>query len=108
PPPLEQLGLGPRLEHDAGRAVEGSGHDELTLGLPLHRRAVLHGRGLTLSSCVHQPSPSVSVPRQPCPARRTVHPRAGGTSPSMPPLHPAGSGRACRSARDTPSPWRRT
>jgi hypothetical protein len=33
PPKLEQLGLGPRLEHDAGRAVEGSRNDELTLGL---------------------------------------------------------------------------
>src|SRR5688572_25716690 len=55
PPPPEQLGLGPRLEHDAGRAVEGSGDNQLTLGLPLHRRAVLHGRRLTLCSCVHQP-----------------------------------------------------
>src|SRR5687767_3274936 len=27
PPPREQLGLGPRLEHDAGRGVEGSGND---------------------------------------------------------------------------------
>src|SRR5262245_44131477 len=30
PPPLEQLGLGPRLEHDASRAVESSRDDELT------------------------------------------------------------------------------
>ena len=105
PPPLEQLGLGPRLEHDARRAVEGSRDDELTLGLPFHRRAVLHGGGLTLSSCVHRPSPSVSVPRQPCPARRSVRPRAGGTSRSMPPLPPVGAGRACRSARARPSPW---
>src|SRR4051812_43917097 len=27
PPPLEQLGLGPRFEHDTRRAVEGSRHD---------------------------------------------------------------------------------
>src|SRR4026207_1249081 len=47
PPPRERLGLGPRREHDAGRAVEGAGNDQLTLGPPLHRRAVLHGRGLT-------------------------------------------------------------
>src|SRR5215212_12094301 len=89
PPPLEQLGLGPRLEHDARRAVESSRRDYLTLGLPFHRRAVLHGGRLTLSSCVHRPSPCASVPRQPCPARRSVRPRAGGTSRSMPPLPPA-------------------
>ena len=105
PPPLEQLGLGPRLEHEARRAVEGSRDDELTLGLPFHRRAVLHGGGLTFSSCVHRPSPSVSVPRQPCPTRRSVRPRAGGTSRSMPSLPPGGAGRACRSARARPSPW---
>ena len=48
-------------------------------------RAGLHGGQLTLSSCVHLASPSVSVPRQRCPARRSVRPRAGGTSRSMPP-----------------------
>src|SRR4029434_8135608 len=105
PPLLEQLGLGPRLEHDARRSVESSRDDELTVGLPFHSRAVLHGGGLTLSSCVHRPFPSVSVPRQPCPTRRSVRPRAGGTSRSMPSLPPVGAGRACRSARARPSPW---
>src|SRR6185503_9059514 len=100
----EQLGLDPRLEHDASRAVEGSRNDELTLGLPFHRRGVLHGGRLTLSSCVHRLSPSVSIPRQPCPARRSVPPRAGDTSRSMPPLPPVGAGRACRSVRARPSP----
>src|SRR4029077_9293160 len=105
PPPLEQLGLGPGLEHDARRAVESSGDDELTLGLPFHSRAVLHGCELTSTSCVHRPSPSVSIPRQPCPARRTVRPRAGGTSRAMPSLPPIGAGRACRSPRARASPW---
>ena len=82
PPKLDELRLGPRLEHDARRAVEGSRNDELTLGLPFHLRAV---RRLT-SSWVHRLSPSVSVPRQFCPARRSVRPRAGGASRSMPPL----------------------
>jgi outer membrane protein OmpA-like peptidoglycan-associated protein len=45
PPPREQLGLGPRLEHEARRTVEGSRDHELTLGFPLHRRAVLRGNG---------------------------------------------------------------
>src|SRR3954469_18693565 len=107
PPSLEQLGLGPRLEHNARRTVEGSRDDQLTLGLPFHHRAILHGRGLTLSSCVHLSSPSVSIPRRPCPTRRSVRPRAGGASRSMPPLPPARVGRACRSARARPSPWRR-
>src|SRR6476659_9268275 len=105
PPPLEQLGLGPRLEQDARRGVEGSRGDQLTLGLPFHRRTVLRGSWLSLSSCVHRFSPSVSVPRQRCPARRTVSPRAGGTSPAMPSLPPIGACRASRSARDRPSPW---
>src|SRR5262249_25393597 len=104
PPALQQLGPGPRLEHDARRAVEGPRDHQLTLGLPLRRRAVLHRGGLTLSSCVHRPSPFVSVPRPPCPARRSVSPRVGGTSRSRPPLPPAGAGRACRSARAPPSP----
>ncbi len=89
----------------ARRAVESSRDDELTLGLPLHRRAVLHGGKFTLSFCVHRPSPSVSVLQQPCPARRSVRPRAGGTARSMPPLPPVGAGRGCRSARARPSPW---
>src|SRR5262249_18292066 len=59
PPQLEQLGLGPCRENDARRAVEGSRDDQLTLGLSFHRRAVLHGGGLTFSSWVHRPSPSV-------------------------------------------------
>ena len=101
PPTLEQLGLGPGLKHDARGAVEGSRNDELTLRLPFHRRAVR----LTRSSCVHRASPSVSVPRQHCPARRSVRPKAGGTSRSMPPLLPVGADRACRSARARPSPW---
>ena len=105
PPPLEQLGLGPRLEHEARRAVEGSRDDHLTLGLPFHCRGVLHRGGLTLSSCVHRSSPSVSVPREPCPTRRSVRPRAGGTSRSMPSLPAVGAGRACRSARVRPSRW---
>src|SRR5262249_41050474 len=105
PPPLEQLGLGPRLEHDTRGAIEGSRHDELTLGLPFHRRAVLHRGGLTLSSCLHRLPPSASVPRQSCPNHRTVRPRAGGPSRSMPPLAPVRLCRACRSARARPSPW---
>src|SRR4029434_7325777 len=105
PPPLEQLGLGPRFEHHARRAVKGSRSDQLALGLAFHRRAVLHGGRLTFSSCVHRPSPSVPVPRQPCPTRRSGRPRAGGTSRSMPPLPSVGAGRACRSARARPSPW---
>jgi hypothetical protein len=32
---------------------EGSRNDELTLGLPFHRRAVLHGGVLTFFSWVH-------------------------------------------------------
>src|ERR1700688_769666 len=83
PPPLEQLGLGPRLEHDARRAVEGSRNDDLTLGLPFYRREVLHGARLTLSFCVQRTSPFVLVPQQRCPARRSVRPRAGGISRSM-------------------------
>src|SRR5215831_194717 len=79
--------------------------DELTLGLPFHGRAVLHRGGLTLSSCVHRPSPSVSTPRQPCPTRRSARPRAGDISRSRPSLPPVGAGRACRSARARPSPW---
>ena len=39
PRKLQQLGPGPRLEHDAGRAVEGSRNNELTLGPSLHRCA---------------------------------------------------------------------
>src|SRR5262245_15231541 len=105
PPLLEQFGLGPRLEHEARWSVESSRDDELTLGLPFHRRAVLRAGGLTLSSCVHRFSPFVSVPRQPCPTRRSVSPRAGGTSRAMPSLPLIGAGRACRSARARPSPW---
>ena len=62
---------GPRLEHDARRAIEGSRNDQLALGLPFHIRAV-HGVRLTLLSCVPRPSPSASGPRQFCPARRSV------------------------------------
>src|SRR6185503_20187784 len=105
PPPFEQLGLGPRLEHDARLSIEGSRDDQLTLGLPFHRRPVLRRGGLIFSSCVHRFSPSVSVPRQPCPARRSVSPRAGGTSRATPSLPPIGAGRACRSAPARPSPW---
>src|SRR6185369_16184227 len=71
PPPLEQVGLGPRFEYDARWTVESAGDDELTLGLPFHSCALLHGRGLTLSSCVHRISPSVSNPRRLCPTRRS-------------------------------------
>jgi hypothetical protein len=63
PPPLEQLGIGPRLEHEARRAVEGSRDDQLAVGLPFHRRGVLHGSGFTFSSCVHRSSPFFSDPR---------------------------------------------
>ena len=48
---------------------------------------------------------SVSVPRRPCPARRSARPRAGGSSRSTPSLPRAGAGRACRSARARPSRW---
>src|SRR3954447_18580547 len=103
PPSPEQLGLGPRLEHDARRAVEGPRDDELTLGLPFHPRAVLPRGRINLS--IHRLSPSVSIPRQPCPTRRSVRPRAGGSSRSKPPLPPVRVGRACTSARARPSPW---
>jgi hypothetical protein len=94
PPPLEQLGPGPGLEHDARRAVEGSRDDQLAVRLPFHRRAVLPGAGsLSLLASIDS-SPSVSVPRQPCPTRRSVRPRAGGTSRSTPSLPPVGAGRA--------------
>src|SRR5438309_10908483 len=43
------------------RTVGGSSHDELTLGLPLHCRAVLWGVDHTLFSFVHRLSPSVST-----------------------------------------------
>src|SRR5438552_2614275 len=43
PPLLEQFCLGPRLEHEARRALDGSRGNELALGLPFHRRAVLRG-----------------------------------------------------------------
>src|SRR5262249_4052681 len=105
PPPLEHLGVGKRLEHDARRGVDGSRNDQFTLGLPFHRRSVLRGGGLSLSSCVHRLSPSVSVPRRPCPTRRSVSPRAGGTSRAMPSLLPIGACRACTSARARLSPW---
>src|SRR4051812_14137039 len=86
PPPPEQFCLSPRLEHEARRAVDGSRGDKFALGLPFHRRAVLRWGGLTFSSFVHRLSPSVSILRQPCPTRRSVRPRVGGTSRSMPPL----------------------
>src|SRR5215472_11411382 len=41
PLPLEQFGFGPRIEDDMRRTIERSSHDELTLGLPFHRPAVL-------------------------------------------------------------------
>ena len=47
PPPLEQFGFGPRIEDDMRRTVEGSSHDELTLGLPFQCRAVLCGVDFT-------------------------------------------------------------
>src|SRR5262245_14904518 len=105
PPLLEQLGLGPRLEHDARRTVESARDDELAIGRPFHSRAVLHRCNLTLSFCVHRVSPSVSVARQPCPARRSVSPSAGDASRARPSLPPSGAGRAGRSARARSSPW---
>src|SRR5574342_824489 len=85
------------------RRVDGACDDEFALGLPLHPRAVLRGGGLTFSSYVHLLSPSVSIPRQQCPTRRSARPRAGDTSRSMPPLLPVRAARACRSARAQPS-----
>src|ERR1700733_10759258 len=49
PPPHEQIGRGPRREHDARGAVEPTPDDHLTLGCPFHRRGVR----LLLFSCVH-------------------------------------------------------
>src|SRR5579875_267827 len=69
PPPLEQFGFGPRIENDMRRAVEGSSHDELTLGLPFHGRGVLCGVAFTISCFVHRLSPFVLIPRQACPTR---------------------------------------
>src|SRR5215831_3847368 len=40
-----------------GGPLTVSRDDELTVGRPFHRRAVLHECGLTSSSCVHRPSP---------------------------------------------------
>src|SRR5262245_33792293 len=74
PPLPEDLGLGKRLEHDARRAIDGSRDDELTIGLPFHRRAVLRGGALTLSCCFHRTSPSVSVPGRPCPTHQCASP----------------------------------
>jgi hypothetical protein len=52
PPPLEQRGRGPRLEHEARWGIEGSRNNQLTLGLPFRRRVVFHGGSLTFSCCV--------------------------------------------------------
>src|SRR5688572_15900490 len=49
PPPLEQLGPGPGLEHDVRGAVEGARDDYLTLGRSFDCRGVLHGVGLPFS-----------------------------------------------------------
>src|SRR6266550_2186903 len=105
PPTLEQLGLGKCLEHDARRAVDGPRDNHLAVRLPFHRGAVLHGAGLTFDSCVHRSSPFVSVPRQPCPTRRSVRPSAGGTSRATPSLPPIGAGPAGTSARARSSSW---
>src|SRR5690606_20516290 len=43
PPALHQLGLGPRLEHDARRSVERPRDEDFTIGLPFDSRDVLHG-----------------------------------------------------------------
>src|SRR5262249_40058744 len=53
PPSPEQLRLGPRLEHDARRAVERSHDHELAVGFAFHRGAALRGDDITLTSCVH-------------------------------------------------------
>ncbi len=96
-----QLRLRRRLEHDARRAVEGSRDDQLALGFPFNRRAVIHGGRFTLASCVHPPSPSVSIPGQPRPTRRSVR----QSQPAVPLAYPcrfflqSAPGRACRSAR---------
>src|SRR3989442_1215661 len=105
PPTLEQLGLGKCLEHDARRAVDGPRDNHLAVRLPFHRGAVLHGAGLTFDSCVHCSSPFVSVPRQPCPTRRSVRPSACGTSPAPPPLPPIRACPAGSSARARSSSW---
>src|SRR5204863_4762573 len=105
PPTLEQLGLGKCLEHDARRAVDGPCDNHLAGRLPFHRGAVLHGAGLTFDSCFHRSSPCVSVPRQPCPTRRSVRPSAGGTSRATPSLPPIGAGPAGSSARARSSSW---
>src|SRR5512144_684754 len=62
PPPLEQLGLDPRLEYEPRRGVEGSRHDELALRSPFDVRTAI-------ASFAHGLSPSVSIPRQPRPTR---------------------------------------
>src|ERR1700710_2267733 len=72
PPPLEQLGLSPGLEYDARRRVEAPRDDDLTLGLPFHRCAVLPEGGITLHFCVHRRFPSVSILRRSRPMRRSV------------------------------------
>ena len=105
PPLPEQVGPRPGCVDDARRCVEGSRDDHLTLRLLFHCRGLPHRGGLTISSCVHRSSPCVSVPREPCPTRRSVRPRAGGTSRSTPSLAPAGGAPTGTSARAPPSRW---
>ena len=50
-------------------ALKVSRDDELTLGFAFHRGAVLHGCGLTSSSCVHRTRPTFSVVTSPACSR---------------------------------------
>src|SRR5437868_5715407 len=51
PPSPHELGLGPRLEHDARRCVEFARDDDLALRLLFHSRLVLHRCALSFSFC---------------------------------------------------------
>src|SRR5690606_35735688 len=44
PPPFEEVGTGPRLEHQPRRAIEDARDHKLAPGLPFSRRLVLHGQ----------------------------------------------------------------
>src|SRR5690606_33764008 len=99
PPPLEELGCCPRLEHDPRRSVERPRDDDLTFRGPFHGRAILPRHTFTFFMSYHCACPSFSIPRPRRPTRRTVRPKAGDIARSTPLLLRGGARQACRSAR---------